>query len=124
MVKELFRRIKARQPQIGDIWMVDDADLGIPGGGEHPVVVIRGQSLKGGPVLAAPGSSSRWPRPQDHVYGVFPGDCDPPDQLASYTRFRLNHVRTRARRELKRFKARLRPEKIEELKAMRRRLIE
>jgi hypothetical protein len=98
---------------------VDNADLGIPDPGRHPVLVIGGSSFQGGPVRIAPGSGSRTPSSQEIALPVDPGDCDPENMLSKHTRFRINEARRLPVEKLRRRACRLKKPKLDELMMLR-----
>lgn len=102
---------------------MDNVKLGIELPGEHPVLVVSGPSIKGGPISIAPGSSSRHPAWRDQVLDVFPADCDPSNALDHYTRFWISEAHRIARNGLKRKLAKLGPAKMALLKVLRQGII-
>jgi hypothetical protein len=119
LLTKFLRRLQSPDPVIGEMWWASNQDLGIPRGGEHPILVIAGVAMKGGPVQIAPGSSSRLEHKGDRVLGVLPpNDCDPPDCLESYTKFWINEHQRIPRAALIRRIGKLSPEKIQHLRVI------
>jgi hypothetical protein len=102
---------------------VDNTDLGIGIQGLHPVLIVSGPSIRGGPINIAIGSSSRRPEWRDIVLDVFPSDCDPPDALEHYTRFWISGAHRIARAGLRRKLAKLGPQKLALLKVLKQSII-
>lgn len=83
---------RPREPMPGELYWVENAVLGItsPTTTHHPVLVIAGQNVKGGPVAIVPGSSTRKQRKGHVVLEVSPADCETGGRLDVTTRFWVN----------------------------------
>ena len=121
LVADLFKRfLNPKPPQIGEIWWVKDADLGIKTTADaHPVVIVGGPSFEGGPVRIAPGSSSLRPTDGEVALLVGPGDCIPAGAVTKHTRFRMNEMRRLPAAVLAGRIGTLTPAKLEELRTLR-----
>jgi hypothetical protein len=111
---------RPRKPNVGDLYWVENEHLGIddPNTEDHPVVVIAGQHLVGGPVTVAIGSSSRMVMKGHVILEVRPEDCEAGARLDCLTRFWMNENLRLEAEKLGRSMGRLGQAKIEELKRL------
>ena len=117
----LFRRLsRVRKPNVGDLYWVENKHLGIdhPETEDHPILVIAGQNVVGGPVTVAIGSSTRMVMKGHVVLEVRPEDCAEGARLDRLTRFWMNENLRLEAEKLGRSMGRLGQAKIEELKRL------
>ena len=112
----------------GEIWWVYNEALGIedPGTKEHPVLVVGGSNVSGGPVGVAKGSTKTGHyRPGEPVINVRPEDVEKMQgangRLEGTTTFRIVQGEVRVNREkMKDLVGRISPEQLEQVRELRR----
>lgn len=116
----LKRLTRGREPKVGDVYWVENQQLGIddPDTEDHPIVVIAGQNVKGGPVTIAVGSSTRRVTKGHVILEVKPEDCEAGTRLDRLTRFWINENVRLEVNALGRFMGRLNESKRNELRRL------
>ena len=95
---------KLPDPRPGDIWWAYNHALDIldPDTKSHPVLVVGGPAVKGGPVTVAPGTTKDGNFPKDKTVHVRPEEIDTGDntgRLTQLTWFRIGGNETPLNRE-------------------------
>ena len=105
--------------------MAKDDDMGfeVEGVKEHPVLIVGGTNVVGGPVRVAPGSGTRTPPPGSVRLPVWPQDCEPHETLSKATWFVLNEVRAVPQRVLYRRVGKVVDSKLQEMRSLLRGMI-
>lgn len=117
-----IKRLAGRPaPKAGDLFWVGNEDLGIMDldTKDHPVVVVTGQNVKGGPVVIAVGSSTRRDTKGHAILTVEPTECQPGSRLDKRTRFWISENQRLPADKLGRAMGAVNEAKLRELKQLR-----